>query len=112
MQPMGSEASHQRGPRGHVRVQTTGAGDEQHFNPGARKQAMCKGKGWGRDGLRDALADVKCLYRGWINIMVLLYTGDYSPYPVINIIEKNTRKNVYTCITESLCCTVETNTIL
>ena len=28
MQPMGSEASHQRGPRGHVQVQTTGAGDE------------------------------------------------------------------------------------
>ena len=34
-------------------------GDKQHLNPGARKQAVCKGKGCGRDGLRDALADAK-----------------------------------------------------
>ena len=41
-------------------------------------------------------------YTGWINNKVLLYsTGNYIQYPVINIMEKNMKKNV------SLCCTAE-----
>ena len=37
----------------------------------------------------------KLLYIGWINSEVLLYsTGSYTHYPVINIKEKNMKKNV------------------
>ena len=37
---------------------------------------------------------------------VLLYgTGNYIQYPVITIMEKNMRKSVCICITESLHCT-------
>ena len=55
----------------------------------------------------------------WINDKVLLYsTGKYIQYPVINHNGKEYEKvyihmpNVYICITESLCCTRETNTTL
>ena len=54
----------------------------------------------------------KLLYLEWINNKVLLYsTGNYIQYPVINYMEKN-MGNVYICITESLCYTVEINTTL
>ena len=44
---------------------------------------------------------------------VLLYsTGNYIHYPVINQMEKNMKKNMYICITKSLCCTAEINTTL
>ena len=37
----------------------------------------------------------KLLYIEWINNKVLLYgTGNYIQYPVINQMEKNTKKNV------------------
>ena len=58
----------------------------------------------------------KLLYREWINHKVLLYsTGNYIQYPVINHNGKEYEKeNVYICkcITESLCCTPESNTTL
>ena len=44
----------------------------------------------------------------WINSKVLLCsTGNYVQYPVINHNVKNMKKNVYRCITESICCTVK-----
>ena len=47
----------------------------------------------------------------WISNKVLLYsTGNYIQYPVIIIMERNMKKNVYTCITESLCYKAEKNT--
>ena len=55
----------------------------------------------------------KLLYIEWINNKVLLYsTGNYIQYPVINHNGKNMKKNVYICITESICCTAEINTTL
>ena len=56
----------------------------------------------------------KLLYVGWTNNKVLLYsTGNYIQYPMINHNGKeNFKKNVYICITESLCCTAEINTTL
>ena len=40
-------------------------------------------------------------------------TGNYIQYPVINHNGKEyLKKNVYMCITESLCCTAELNTTL
>ena len=53
----------------------------------------------------------KLLYTEWINNKVLLYsTGNYIQYPVINHKGKEIKKNVYMCITESLCCRAEINT--
>ena len=40
----------------------------------------------------------KLLYREWINNKVPLYsTGSYIQYPVINLMEKNIKKNIYGC---------------
>ena len=58
-------------------------------------------------GLTDTNLDA-----GWIYNEVLLYsTGNYIQYPVINHNGKNMKKNVYTCLTETLCCTIEINTL-
>ena len=55
----------------------------------------------------------KLLYIEWINNKVLLYsTGNYIQYPMINHSQKEYEKNVYICITESLCCIAEMNTTL
>ena len=60
-----------------------------------------------------ATSRCKLLYRDWINNKVLLYsTENYIQYPVINCSGKEYEKNVYICITESLCCTAEINTTL
>ena len=54
----------------------------------------------------------KLVYREWINNKVLLYsTGNYIQYPGINQNRKEYEKNVYICITDSLCCTAEINTL-
>ena len=57
--------------------------------------------------------------KSWIQnsviiVTILLHsTGNYIQYPVINHNGKEfKKKNVYMCITESLCCTSETNTKL
>ena len=55
----------------------------------------------------------KLVYIGWVNNKVLLYsTGNYIQYPVINHNGKEYEKEYILCITESLCCTAEFNTIL
>ena len=47
----------------------------------------------------------------WINNKVLLYsTGSYIQYPVISHNGKEYEKE-YICITQSLCCTPETNIV-
>ena len=51
-------------------------------------------------------------YREWINKDLLYSTESYSQYPMINHIGKECEKNVYMCVTESLCCAVEINTTL
>ena len=43
---------------------------------------------------------------------ILYSTGNYIQYPMINYNRKEYQKNVYICITESLCCTAEINTTL
>ena len=56
----------------------------------------------------------KLLYIECINNKVLLYsTENYIQYPMINHNGREYfKKNVYICITESLCCTAEINTTL
>ena len=56
----------------------------------------------------------KLLYIEWINYKVLLYsTGSCIQYPVIIHNQKEYEKEyIYICITESLSCISETNTIL
>ena len=65
-----------------------------------------------------AISRCKPSYIGWINNKILLYsTGDYNQYPVINHNGKEYEKRIYIYIyiyiyiTESLCCTVEINTL-
>ena len=57
----------------------------------------------------------KLLYREWINNKVLQYsTGNYIQYPMINHNGKEhikKRMYIYICITESLCCIAEINTL-
>ena len=65
-------------------------------------------RGWERGGVEFGIIRGKLLYRGWINNKVLLYiTGNYNQYPVINHNGKE-----HTCISESIFCTEEINTIL
>ena len=56
----------------------------------------------------------KLLHLEWIDNKVLMYsTGNYIQSPGINHNGKEyKKKNVYMCITESLCCTVEISTTL
>ena len=56
----------------------------------------------------------KLLHLEWINNKVLLYTtGNYIQSPGINHNgKKYLKKNVYMCITASLCCTAEIGTTL
>ena len=56
----------------------------------------------------------KLLYIEWVNNKVLLYsTENYIQYLMINHNGKEyKKKNVYMCITESLCCTAVINTTL
>ena len=72
----------------------------------------CQGGG----GVGDwelGISRYKLVYIEWINNKVLLYsTGNYIQYPVINHNGKEHEKNVYICITESLCCTAVINTTL
>ena len=58
--------------------------------------------------------DSKLLYIEWVNNKVLLYSTENSiQHPVINHNEKeHTKECTHICITESLCSTVEINTIL
>ena len=74
---------------------------------------VAKGVGGGGGvGWEFGVSRYKLLCIELINSKVLLYsTGNYIQYSVINH-NRNIKKYIYTCITESLCCTAETNTIL
>ena len=52
------------------------------------------------------LADENYYMYDGLNKVLLYSTGNYIQYPVINHNEKE-----YICITESLCCTAEMNTL-
>ena len=69
---------------------------------------------WGGINYESWISRYKLLYIKYINNKVLLYsTGNYIQYPVINHNGKEYEKEyVHICITESLCCTPETNTTL
>ena len=72
-------------------------------------------KGEGGGGGMDwefGISRHKLLYIKWINKVLLYSTGNYIQYPGINHNGKEYKKNIYICITESLCCTVEINTAL
>ena len=76
---------------------------------------VAKGEGAGGGMEWEAGASrCKLLYIEWINNKVLLYsTGNYIQYPMINHNGKEYfKKDIYICITESLCCIAEINTIL
>ena len=63
--------------------------------------------------MRFGISRCKLVYIGWINNKVLLYsTGNYIQCPVINHNGKEYEKACLDiCITESLCCTAEINTL-
>ena len=70
---------------------------------------VAKGKGVG-GGMEWEVGFGRCklLYIGLINNKVLLYsTGISIQYPVVNHNGKEYEKNIYICITESLCCAAE-----
>ena len=65
----------------------------------------CRGSGRGMDW-EFGIGRCKLLHLEWINNKVLIHsTGNYMEYPVINHNGKNTKKNVYMCVTELLCYT-------
>ena len=54
---------------------------------------------WRKNGLGLGFSRCKLLYREWINNRVLLYsTGNYIQYPLINLMEKNIKKNICVCV--------------
>ena len=81
--------------------------DSQTWSPVVAK-GQGRQKGWsGSSGLAEANS---CI--GWINNKILLYsTGNYIHSPGINHNGKEYEKVLYICITESLCCTADINTI-
>ena len=59
-----------------------------------------------------AVGRCKLLHLEWINNKVLMYsTGNYIQHLVISHNGKEYKKRMYICITESLCCTGEINTL-
>ena len=73
---------------------------------------VAKGRGRGMDW-EFGVSRCKLLRLEWTNNKVLLYsTGNYIQSPEINHNGKEylKKKNVYMCITESLCCTAEIGT--
>ena len=75
---------------------------------------VAKGEGVG-EGMEWEVGVSRCklLYREWINNKVLLYsTENYIQYPMISHNGKEFLKNIYICITESLCCTAVINKAL
>ena len=78
-----------------------------------RELWLSRGRGWEREGLEFGISRCKLLYTGWINKVLLYSTGNYIQYPVISHNGKECKKkNVCTCITESLSCTAEIGTTL
>ena len=71
---------------------------------------VAKGEGEGsRMDWEFGVSRCKLLHLEWINNKVLLYnTGNYTESSGIDHdVKEYEEKNVYVCMTESLCCTVE-----
>ena len=69
--------------------------------------AKWEGVGGGKEW-ECGVSRCKLLNIGWINNKVLYSTGNYIQCLMINHNGKEyKKKNVYMCITESLCCTAE-----
>ena len=89
---------------------------EQKQTHGYRKQTCdCRGGG-GREwnGQRDWVGRCKLLYLEWISNEVLLYSiWNTIQFLGIECDERqNEKKNVYICMTGSLCCTAKIGTTL
>ena len=67
----------------------------------------------GRGEVRDFGIDMYTLLclKQITNKDLLYSTGNPAQYYVTTIMEKNMKKNVYMCITESLCCRAEINIV-
>ena len=74
---------------------------------------VAKGESTGGGMGGVGISRCKQLSIGWINDKVQLYgTGNNIQYSVINYNGKDIKKNIYICMTESLCCTAEVNATL
>ena len=93
----------------------TNLSTKQKQTYGHREQTCgCQGEGVGA-GMEWEVGVSRCklLFIEWINKNVLLYsTENYIQYPMINHNGKEYKNRMYTCITESLCCTADINTTL
>ena len=74
-------------------------------------QPKGEGMGEGRTGVWDEQMPT-ITYRINNNKVLLDSPGNCIQYPVINHNGKEYKKNVYICMTESLCCTADSNTTL
>ena len=54
----------------------------------------------------------KVLHLEWLYTVLMYSTENYTQYPMTNHDGKNMKKNVYVCISESLCCKAEIHTTL
>ena len=71
------------------------------------------GEGWRRDGGEVGVSRGKLLYIEWKSNKVLTHsTEKYSQYPMLNHNEKEYKKELDICITESFCCIATIDTIL
>ena len=73
--------------------------------------AKGEGGGGGMDW-ESGVSRCNLSYIEWISKVLLHSTGNCIQYPKINHNGKEYKKNVHTCVTESLCCTAEINTTL
>ena len=85
--------------------------------PEVRKKKCCGcakgGLGGGGKDWESGVSRCKLLHIEWMDNKVLPYsTGNCSQSPVINHNGKEYEKNVYLCITDSLCCTAKINPAL
>ena len=70
-------------------------------------------EGWGRAGWAPGADTDTLLYLKQITSKALLYsTGNSARYSVITQMGEESEKRMNVCITESLCCTPETNNIV
>ena len=72
----------------------------------AKGEGVGGGKKW-----EVGVSRCKLLYIKWINKVLLYSTENYIQYPMINH-DGIFKKNLYVCITESLCCIAKINTTL
>ena len=77
------------------------------------KFVVAKGEGGGGEIEKQfGISRCKLLYIYWINKVLLYSTRSYIQYPVVNHNREEYKKNMYICVTESLCYIAEINTTL